>query len=181
MKNPLSIRLALLALTAGCLFMTGCFYEDDANPPFAEPIYHASPYFEGIYMPREEFESSIASEAPRQLAKPGKIWRYNNLLLVNERYSGVHVIDNSNPGSPNFISFISIPGNVDMAVKGNRLYVDSGPDLVSIDISDVNTIRVVDRVRDVYDGSGVLDPYGYWHRLTNESDEIFAGFKKVND
>jgi hypothetical protein len=180
MKKQLPIRMALLALAAGCL-LTGCFYEDDANPPFVEPIFHVSPYFEGIYMPREEFEESITSEMPRQLAQPGKIWRYNNMLLVNERYSGVHVIDNSNPSSPNFISFIKIPGNVDMAVKGNRLFVDSGPDLVSIDISDVNNIRVVDRVRNVYDGSGVFDPYGYWHRLTNDNNEIFTGFKKANN
>lgn len=169
----------MLALLSGCL-LTGCFYEDDANPPFVEPIFHMSPTYEAIYQPREVFESSIVGEAARPLNNPGKIWRYNSMLLVNERYSGVHIIDNSDPTSPRFMAFINIPGNVDMAVKGNRLFVDSGPDLVSIDITDVNNIRVVDRVQNVFDGSGILDPDGYWHQLTNGDDELLTGFKRID-
>ncbi|HHN47860.1 MAG TPA: hypothetical protein ENN08_02830, partial [Bacteroidales bacterium] len=49
---------------------------------------------------------------------------------------GIHVVDNSNPASPQIISFIAIPGNYDLAIRGNILFADSYIDLVALDISD---------------------------------------------
>ena len=41
-----------------------------------------------------------------------------NLIFVSERYRGIHVIDNSDPESPQDIAFIRVPGNIDIAMKG---------------------------------------------------------------
>jgi len=38
---------------------------------------------------------------------------------------GIHIIDNSTITNPKFVSFIKIPGNYDIAVKGSVLYADS--------------------------------------------------------
>ncbi|MFA0963304.1 hypothetical protein AB9P05_15990 [Roseivirga sp. BDSF3-8] len=172
--------IAMLAMYSGLLLM-GCFYiEDDDTPPFidvGEPYHNYDP----IYMDRDEFEGAVGSEAPRQLSALGKIWRYNNLLLVGERYQGIHVIDNTNPASPVIIAFISIPGNVDMALKGNRLFVDSGPDLLSLDISDVNNIRVVERVPNVYIEVGMTDPDGFYYSFTNQDNQVLVGFKRIDE
>jgi hypothetical protein len=49
---------------------------------------------------------------------------------------GVHVFDNSNPSSPKAVSFINIPGNLDIAVSGHYLYADMYTDMLTIDIND---------------------------------------------
>ena len=65
---------------------------------------------------------------------------------------GVHIIDNTSPSHPVNLGFIEIPGNADIAIKNNILYADSYVDLVALDISDVNDIREVDRVKDIFPG-----------------------------
>src|SRR5690606_23438324 len=59
-------------------------------------------------------------------------------------------IDNRNPESPLKVGFIEIPGNIDMAVNGDILYVDSYLDLVGIDISNPLAPAEVSRVNDVF-------------------------------
>ena len=48
------------------------------------------------------------------------------------------------------MSFLRIPGNVDLAVRGNLLYADNGPDLVTLDISDPAHTQPAGRVRDAF-------------------------------
>ncbi|MBU1719890.1 MAG: hypothetical protein KKA07_12560, partial [Bacteroidetes bacterium] len=67
---------------------------------------------------------AVSSESAQAIENPGKIYIYGNMILLNERYKGIHVIDNSNPKSPSVVSFIRIYGNRDMAVKANVLYAD---------------------------------------------------------
>jgi hypothetical protein len=69
---------------------------------------------------------------------------------VNEYQQGIHIIDNSDPSNPVNLKFIEIPGNVDLAIKGNILYADSYVDLLSIDISDLDNIVEVDRDTNVF-------------------------------
>lgn len=82
-----------------------------------------------------ELRTSVASEAPRELANAGRIYFKDDFLYINEPNEGIHVIDNHNPSDPVHISFISIPGNYDLAIYGNTLYADSYIDLVAIDVS----------------------------------------------
>jgi hypothetical protein len=103
-----------------------------------------------VYMSYEEFRNSIAVEESRDLQSPGKIYFYDNYLFVNEYLKGIHVIDNSNPSIPVNLTFISIPGNVDIAVKDDVLYADSFVDLVSIDISNIENIQELTRLEDVF-------------------------------
>ena len=60
------------------------------------------------------------------------------------------MVDNSNPESPQIIKFIEIPGSVDMAIKEDILYADSYVDLVAIDISNMDDIREVKRIENVF-------------------------------
>ena len=89
-----------------------------------------------IYQSRSEFLKSVKTGAMQGLGKPGKILLKGDYIFINELYRGIHVIDNSTPASPKNIAFITIPGNVDIAVRGNTLYADSYADLVAIDITD---------------------------------------------
>lgn len=89
-----------------------------------------------VYQKRAEFVKSVKAGTMQDLMRPGKIFLKGNYIFINELYRGIHVIDNSTPAAPKNIAFITIPGNVDIAVRGNTLYADSYADLVAIDITD---------------------------------------------
>ncbi len=97
------------------------------------------------YLSYEDLRSSIHNDNERSLERPGKIFLYNSLILINDYETGIHIYDNSNPSSPNHIGFINIPGNVDIAVRDNILYVDSYVDLVAVDISDPSNVQEIGR------------------------------------
>jgi hypothetical protein len=80
----------------------------------------------------------------------GKIYIQGNYLFVNEKYKGIHVFNNSNPASPVNLAFLNIPGNVDLAVKGNYLYADNYVDLIVLDISNLNAPVEVARIKDIF-------------------------------
>ncbi|SHL78837.1 LVIVD repeat-containing protein [Hymenobacter psychrotolerans] len=126
------------------LTLQACSSTDEPEP---------TSYYDGYapqLMDRAVLEQSVTTLSARALHNTGKIYLYGRYLFINERYEGVHVIDNQNPALPRIVSFIRIPGNVDIAVKGNLLYADNGPDLVTIDITNPAQAQVQDRVRDAF-------------------------------
>ena len=92
--------------------------------------------FEPIYKSKAEVQAEIKSSTAVSISNPGKIYMYGNYIFLNEVNKGVHIIDNSDPANPVIRSFINIPGNVDIAVKGSTLYADLYTDLVVVDITD---------------------------------------------
>lgn len=110
-----------------------------------------------VYMSYEDLRSAVSDTTPAEINHPGKIYLYGDFILVNEVRKGIHVVNNADPSNPEVISFIKIPGNIDMAIKNNILYADSYVDLVAIDISDLNDIREVARFEDLFSWS--LPPY----------------------
>jgi hypothetical protein len=102
--------------------------------------------YEPVYMSYDALRSSVKSEPSQALKKPGKIYLKGNYIFVSEIDKGIHVIDNTNPSSPQNIGFINIPGNRDIAVVGNTLYADSYIDLLAIDISNPVSVTVSKRV-----------------------------------
>jgi hypothetical protein len=92
--------------------------------------------YEPVYRTKAEVLADIKSDAPEKITTPGKIYQFANYIFLNEINRGVHVIDNTNPSAPIIKAFINIPGNVDIAVKGNTLYADLYTDMVTIDITD---------------------------------------------
>ncbi len=108
-------------------FLAGC--TDPCEGTYTYKVY------EPVYKSRAEIIASIQAQPAKALKKTGKIYAVEPYILVNELNEGIHVIDNSNPRAPQNISFIAIPGNVDMAVRSNVLYADAASDLVTLDFS----------------------------------------------
>ncbi len=130
-----------------------------------------------ITMSVTDFKNSVDIVAPRPINESGKIYAYQNYIFVNDKYKGVHVIDNSDPSSPQKISFIKIAGNVDISIKGNFLFADSLTDLIVLDISEINAIRIVNRMEDVLRDNvvwPVADIYEY--DGINYQNEILIGW-----
>ncbi len=134
-------KLILLPVFLTTLFFVSC---DNDNNEFADYLV-ARP----LIMTKAEFASSVDIIAPIPINESGKIYTYNDYIFVNDRYQGIHVIDNSNPQQPVKIAFIKIPGNVDISVKDDYLYADSLMDLVVLDISDINNIVQINRLENV--------------------------------
>lgn len=88
-----------------------------------------------VYASKASVVAGIKMNVSEPVKAPGKIFLYGNYIFLNEVDKGVHVIDNSNPAKPLNIGFIKIPGNLDIAVKGNTLYADMYTDLLAIDIT----------------------------------------------
>src|SRR4030042_4068042 len=101
-----------------------------------------------VYMSYAELRDAVSTDKHEPLAAPGKIYFKDKYIFINEQMKGVHVIDNTDPENPKFKTFISIPGNVDIAIKENILYADSYIDLVALDISDLNKIKETHRIKD---------------------------------
>jgi hypothetical protein len=101
------------------------------------------------YMTLDALRSSVEITSPIPIIESGKIYVYNDLVLVSDVDKGIHVIDNSNPENPYKIACIKIKANKDMEIKGDYLYADSLMDLVVFDISDIHSIKEVTRLENV--------------------------------
>jgi hypothetical protein len=130
-------------------------------------------------MTKAEFRSSVEVLGPQNIDEAGKIYAYNNYIFVNDEFQGVHVLDNTNPESPQAIAYIKIPGNVDISIKNNYLYADSSIDLVVFDISNINGIEQVARLEDVftvYDYQIPIDTQEVNWGTFNFDDQVIVGW-----
>lgn len=142
MKKSISIFLAF------CLVIF--FACDDENSEYQDVLV-ARP----LTVSKTEFrENSVGVIDPQPIDESGKMYAYQDYIFVNDKFKGVHVIDNSDPASPQKVSFIKIAGNVDISIKDDYLYADSLTDLVVLDISDVNNVKIIDWLEDVLGGGG---------------------------
>jgi hypothetical protein len=89
-----------------------------------------------IYEVLTKFRETVKTLPATEFENPGKITVFNNYIFLSEPFKGIHVINNINPAAPKNVAFINIPGNEDLAIRGNTLYADAYSDLVSFDISD---------------------------------------------
>lgn len=105
--------------------------------------------YKPILMKRSDMEASIELREKRAIKKSGKIYRKGDLLFINEKYEGIHIIDNSDPTKPEPLAFLNIPGNIDMAMKGDIIYADNSVDLIAISY-DGTSVEVMERNRNVF-------------------------------
>jgi hypothetical protein len=116
-------------------------------------------YYRPIYTSLDEFRSGVSISAPQQVTAVGKIYFKDGWLFINEPGKGIHIIDNHTPASPTIKSFLNIPGNYDLAVKGNTLYADSYIDLVVFDITDMDAVSEINRLKNVFSNYNTLGFY----------------------
>lgn len=102
-----------------------------------------------VYMSYETMRS-VKPESPTPLKNPGKIYFKDNYLFVVEKLEGIHVLDISSPAAPKNLNFIKLPGCVDITIRDNILYADSYIDLVALDVSNINAVKEVGRVKEAF-------------------------------
>ena len=113
--------------------------------------------YDPVYKTNEELSEEIRFVAERELKNPGKIYYYQNYLLISDREEGVHVIDNSDTRNPRQLGFIEIAGNADIAFAGNYIYADTYLNILVIDIENIEDPKVVGAINDVKEQGWVVD------------------------
>ncbi|MBR9998821.1 MAG: hypothetical protein KFF73_07610 [Cyclobacteriaceae bacterium] len=132
-------------------------------------------YYKPVYTTTEEIRSSFDFQQPEEISFPGKIYLLGNFLFVNEISKGIHIIDNSDAANPVNVGFVNIPGNHDMAARGNILYADSYIDLLAIDISDMNDIKVVKRMEGVFN-----DHYYMMEQFNDQGEAVLVTYEEID-
>ena len=133
---------------------------------FAIVLFSGSDVYNGVsYIPmlmdRSELEASVqmvASSMP--IRTPGRIYVYQNWLLLVEQYKGIHLIDNTDPAHPVRKAFLRVPGCQSMTVGNGILYVDNAVDLVGIKI-DLGSLQVHEVARNKKALPEINSPNGY--------------------
>ncbi len=160
------IKLFIYFILAS-LFFTGCIDINDSTS-------YKSTCKKPRYMSYKDLRADYpAVKKPKEIDTAGKIYVFGDILLINERNQGIHVIDNRVKETPIAKKFIEIPGNIDLAVKDGYLYVDSFIDLVVLNINDINNITVVDRKEEVF-------PYNHLQALSEEDLDKYRCYPDEN-
>ena len=121
-----------------------------------------------VYADKAVVFANIKAGPAQQLGKAGKIFIRGNYLFINEVDKGIHIYDNSNPNSPRAVSFISIPGNIEVAVSGHYLYADMYSDLVTVDIGDPLQAKLVDT------SLGIFPERAYMYGFSPDNSKIIV-------
>jgi hypothetical protein len=154
----------ILLLLAGLFFISGCL-KDDCRRAVTYTV------IEPVYKTIDEIrQGEVVLEAPRPLRKPGKIYYYNQFVLINESREGVHIIDNTDPSMPVRTAFLRIPGNEDIAVRNGLLYASSYIDLLTISLEDYTLVH---RTKDVFPPM--------WEDLQNNQVAVYFEERQVTE
>jgi hypothetical protein len=170
MKKPLySLFFAIICIGTGILLSS------------SEPVVYGD--YTPVYMNRTEMESAVKIESAQPLRTTGKIYLYGQYILVNEKYKGIHVIDNSNPAAPQNVAFLHIDGCIDMAMKNNVLYADNAIDLIALKTTDnFTSVQVTQRIKGIFPETE--SPDRYWSpNYVNQfrpKNGILVAWKKKN-
>jgi len=124
-----------------------------------------------VFETTESIRSAFEIQEHRAINEPGRIYYKDGYVFINEVGKGFHVIDNRNPANPQKINFVNIPGNYDLAAKGDFMYVDSYVDLLVLDISKPNDIKQLNRLNSVFAG------YHHYAHTFSEDQGILVEWK----
>lgn len=94
-------------------------------------------YVTPVYETASTLADQVVIEEPKDQMSLGKIISYQNYVFVNEPMEGIHIVDHTDSSNPTNLSFLSIPGNLDMSIVDDHLYVDMFSSLAVFDIRDV--------------------------------------------
>ncbi len=166
-------RIFLVFLTA---FVAGC---TDPGRNWSEPaVQFDGTAYRPVYMTAETVRE-IAILPARGLSEPGKIYWKEPYLFVNEKGKGIHIIDNTDPSHPENISFIAIPANYDMAVRGNWLYADNLTDLLVFDMSNPRDVKLAKRMEKTIPAYEFPPYTNVYFECADASKGVVVGWEKV--
>ena len=175
-KNPDSMK-NLLPLLFLLLCMISCWQENSDEP--TNGIYFDGTGYRPIYSTSAEV-TNVKVATALALSDPGKIYLLDPYIFVNEKGKGVHIINNSDPKNPDNMAFISIPGNYDIAAKGNWLYADNVSDLLVFDISNPKAPKLSKRISNAIPVNSYPPFQNVYFECPDSKSGVITGWEKVS-
>lgn len=131
-----------------------------------------------VYTPIATILAGINGNPAQTFNSVGKVYIKDQYIYVNDPAKGIHIIDNSDPTHPVQTAFLNIPGNWDMAIKGNMLYADLSSELLAIDISNPRQVQVTGRVHNLFSnmvsiGNGQVESFSSY---MGDSNLVLTGW-----
>ena len=146
-------------------------------------------YYRPVYKTKEQVRAEVKSSAAQNIVNPAKLFYKDGYVFLNDLEKGVHIIDVRNPAQPRVVSFVAIPGCIDLAVRGNILYADLSTDLVAIDISNPLQVKLTQVLEGVFphrlynsfraDTSMVITSWIRVDTTVREGDDVAWGLKAM--
>ena len=130
-------------------------------------------FFRPVYKTKEAVMNNIKSSPSQAIQQTGKIYIKGNYIFLNDVNRGVHIIDYTNPSQPNKIAFVEIPGNIDMAVRGNILYVDCFTSLIALDISNPLNVEKTKVINAVF-------PHRAYYNFQQDTSKIITEWIRID-
>lgn len=124
-KSTSLLFLCLIAVTGNLLFQ-GCLKDS---------VIKSYKIYTPVYSLKSSVLAAINGNPGQSVAQAGQIYIKGSFIYLNDVNKGIHIIDNSDPTHPTQKAFLDIPGNQNIAIRGNILYADMYADLLAIDIS----------------------------------------------
>jgi hypothetical protein len=165
----------ILSLATACAFLSislfvACGQKTDKVVDGLAPLY---------LNPAETYKVEVQGVKPTIAG--GKIYQHGpNYTLQVDVNTGVHIINCTDAKNPTKVQFISIPGVTEITVKDNILIANNTNDIVSIDISNLQNIQLVNRVKDVYKttSSSVPSVANTYYECPDVNKGIIVGWQK---
>jgi len=145
--NSVTKFITKAAFVTGFVLLTSCF---EFIPEF--DISEIEGY-KPVYAPAD---SEVLLEAPIPFVRQGKIYHYSHYILVEETGRGFHIIENIDNTAPQKVGFFQIPLNTNIAIRGNTVYANSGPDLLALIVLDDGKIEV-NKLANVFESANTKD------------------------
>ena len=143
------------------LLLTSCWGKKPYLTDQPYGIYKKGYGWKPVYGADTAYKKLTYYPTPRPMENAGKLYVIGNTIYQNDFSKGIHIIDNSNPSNAHRIAFIALPGNTEMAVKGNYMYANNFNDLVVIDISNAAAPVEVKRLPNMFSTNDSQRPY-FW-------------------
>ncbi len=122
-----------------------------------------------IYLPHNQL-NEIYNTAPQAVANSGPIYYRDTLFFMTELKKGIQVFNVKDTTNPVPLTFIKIPAVNDFTLSGNKLYADNWTNLVTIDITDIKNVSVLNTQPNVF--KPILFPplYNGYFECANENN-----------
>ncbi len=149
-----NIQYMLPSIIGACIFLLLPACTKDSNNSKKETYtFYTNP----VYKSKADVLASINGAAGTAIQHAGKLYIKDNFIYLNDIDKGIHIIDNSNPSHPFQVAFLSIPGNLDIAIKGNILYADMFTDLLALDIANPHQAKVTKTLENFFTGRAYVN------------------------
>ncbi len=138
--------------------------------------------YKPIYATETEARKFTYLPQKQPVLRAGNIYTKGSYIFQADIGNGIHIINNFTPSVADRVGFIKLNGVSQISIKGNTLYTDNYDDLVMFDISNINSITEVSRVKGAfpngkYNGVMAIPPEAGYYECPTYNSFVVGWYK----